>query len=143
MSELTDAEQQALRDALDDEYQAWARYDQVIRDFGPQRPFLNIRDAEARHIEALRALFDRYGLAVPANTWPGRVARYANPQEACEAAVDAEIANAALYDRLMRSTTRPDLLAVFGNLRRASQERHLQAFRRCASRGGGRAAGPG
>jgi hypothetical protein len=137
---LDDSEQQALRDALDDEYRAWATYDQVINDFGPQRPFINIREAEARHIEALRTLFQRYGLDIPENTWPGRGPRYASTREACEAGIEAEIANAALYDRLMRSTGRQDILAVFGNLRRASQERHLPAFRRCVSRGRGRGA---
>jgi hypothetical protein len=125
---------------LDDEYRAWATYDQVINDFGPERPFINIREAEARHIEALRTLFQRYGLDIPENTWPGRVPRYTSTREACEAGIEAEIANAALYDRLMRSTSRQDILAVFGNLRRASQERHLPAFRRCASRGRGRGA---
>lgn len=136
-SVLNDAERQALRDALDDEYRAWATYDQVIRDFGPERPFINIREAEARHIEALRTLFQRYGLDMPENTWPGRVPRFANTQEACQAGVDAEVANAALYERLMRSTSRQDILTVFGNLQRASQERHLPAFRRCAMRGPG------
>lgn len=140
MSVLNDAEKQALRDALDDEYRAWATYDQVIRDHGPERPFINIRDAEARHIEALRALFQRYGLEVPENPWPDRAPRYASTREACEASVDAEVENAALYERLMRSTDREDILAVFGNLQRASQENHLPAFRRCADRGAGRGA---
>lgn len=141
MDILDDTEQQALRDALDDEYRAWATYDQVIRDFGPERPFTNIREAEARHIEALRTLFQRYGLEVSENTWPGRVPHYASAREACEGGIEAEIANAALYERLMRSTSRQDILAVFGHLRRASQERHLPAFRRCATRGQGRGAG--
>jgi hypothetical protein len=135
---LSETEQQALRDALDDEYRAWATYDQVVRDFGAERPFTNIRDAEARHIEALRALFQRYDLAFPDNTWPGRVPRFASTREACEAGIEAELTNAALYERLMRSTRRQDILTVFGNLQRASQQRHLPAFRRCASRGRGR-----
>jgi len=134
MSVLNDTEIQALRDALDDEYRAWATYDQVIRDFGPERPFTNIRDAEARHIEALSALFQRYGAGDARNTWLGRVPHFASAHEACEAGIEAEVANAALYERLMRSTIRHDLLAVFGNLQRASQERHLPAFRRCATR---------
>lgn len=136
MSELNTSERQALRDALDDEYKAWATYDQVIRDFGEVRPFINIRDAEARHIAALRALFERYGLEAPANAWAGRVPRYESMREACEAGVEAETANVALYDRLMRSTNRSDILAIFGNLQRASQERHLRAFQRCATRRG-------
>jgi hypothetical protein len=140
MSVLNDTEQQALRDALDDEYRAWATYDQVIRDLGPERPFTNIREAEARHIEALRTLFQRYELAMPENTWQGRVPRFASTREACEAGIEAEVANSALYDRLMRSTSRQDILAVFGNLQRASQENHLPAFRRWATRGPGRGA---
>ncbi|MFW5876135.1 MAG: ferritin-like domain-containing protein [Myxococcota bacterium] len=140
MSVLSDTEQQALRDALDDEYRAWATYDQVIRDFGAERPFINIREAEARHIEALHTLFQRYGLQMPENTWPGRVPRFGSMRQACEAGIEAETENAALYERLMRSTNRQDILTVFGNLRHASQERHLPAFRRCASRGDGRGA---
>ena len=139
---LTQAEIAALHEALDDEYKAWTTYDQVIHDLGPQRPFINIIESEARHIEALRTLFERYEVAVPGNPWPDRVPRFASAREACQAGVDAEIENAALYERLMRSTEREDILAVFENLRRASQENHLPAFRRGASRGGG-GRGPG
>lgn len=135
-------EAQALRDALDDEYRAWSTYDQVIKDFGEQRPFINIRDAEARHIEALRVLFERYGLDMPDNAYPGQVASFASVQEACIAGVQAEVDNAALYDRLMRSTEKQDILAVYSGLQRASQERHLPAFQRCGNRGPGRGAGP-
>jgi hypothetical protein len=135
---LDEAEIRVLHEALDDEHKAWATYDQVIHDFGPERPFINIRDAEARHIEALRSLFERYGLKVPENPWLGRVPRFASLREACEAGIQAEIANSTLYDRLLRSTSREDILAVLRNLQRASQERHLPAFRRGASRGRGR-----
>jgi hypothetical protein len=138
---LDDVEAQALREALDDEYRAWATYDQIVRDFGPQRPFIHIRDAEARHIEALRALCERYGVPVDGNPWPGRVPRFASTQEACEASIAGEIENAALYERLKRSTRREDILTVYDRLQSASQERHLPAFRRCASRGRGRGHG--
>jgi hypothetical protein len=53
---------------------------------------------------------------------------------ACEAGIKAEIENAGLYDRLMRMTTRPDILRVFQRLEWASRERHLPPFRRCAGR---------
>lgn len=46
MSSLSQLEITALNEALDDEYRAWATYDQVIRDFGEVRPFIPIRDAE-------------------------------------------------------------------------------------------------
>lgn len=136
MDELMETEIQALHEALDDEHRAWATYDQVIADFGEIAPFANIREAEARHIEALRTLFARYGLSVPENPWPGKVTRYASLREACEAGVAAEIENAALYERLLASTQRPDILTVFRNLQEASQQRHLPTFRRCVERGG-------
>jgi len=129
MNDLTAVEIHALNEALDDEYRAWATYDQVIRDFGELRPFSNI------HIEALRELFDRYGLPLPVNPWPGKVAHYPTVRAACAAGVAAEIENGALYERLLASTQRPDILAVFRNLREASQRRHLPAFQRCVERG--------
>lgn len=135
MDRLTPAEIQALLEALDDEHHAWATYDQVITDFGELRPFVNIRDAEAQHAQALSALFTKYGLPIPASTWQGRVTRYASLQAACEAAVAAEIANGEMYERLLGATQRPDILAVLRNLQQASQQRHLPAFQRCAQRG--------
>jgi hypothetical protein len=144
MTTLAPAEVQALHEALDDEYQAWATYNQVVADFGEVRPFINIRESEARHIATLERLFTTYGLPVPPSTWPGRVPRYASLQEACEAGVAAEVANGAMYERLLAATSRPDILAVFRNLQEASQERHLEAFRRCAQRrGAGRGCGEG
>ncbi|TJY59843.1 DUF2202 domain-containing protein [Sinimarinibacterium sp. CAU 1509] len=140
---LSAAEVGALLEALDDEYRAWATYDQVIADFGPERPFINIRDAEARHIQALLPLFERYGIPVPNNPWRGKLPHYPDLQSACAAGVTAEIENAALYDRLNAATTRPDILDVFARLRDASQERHLPAFQRCAERRGGEGAGRG
>lgn len=137
MSMLDELERRALHEALDDEYRAWATYAQVVRDLGPERPFVNIVEAEARHVAALRSLFERYSLELPDNPWPGRVPRFANAREACAAGIKEEIDNAALYDRLLQSTHREDILTVFRNLQRASQERHLPAFRRCASRGEG------
>lgn len=143
MNDLTETEIHAFNEALDDEYRAWATYDQVIADFGEVPPFSNIRQAEARHIEALCTLFARYGLPVTENPWPGRVERYASLQAACEAGVAAEIANGEMYERLLRATQRPDILTVLRNLQEASQQRHLLAFQRCAQRsaGGGRGSG--
>jgi len=134
MADLNPEEIAALREALDDEHRAWSIYDQVLRDFGQVAPFDNIREAEARHQQALEALFRLHGLPVPENPWPGKVPRFASVQEACLAGVQAEIDNAALYDRLLASTRRPEILAVFRNLQEASQQRHLESFRRCAGR---------
>ena len=132
MSELTETEIHALDEALDDEYRAWATYDQVIADFGEVLPFSNIRAAEALHIEALCMLFARYGLPAPENPWPGKVERYASLQAACASGIAAEIANGEMYDRLLGATQRPDIITVLRNLQEASQQRHLPAFQRCA-----------
>jgi hypothetical protein len=131
MHELTEPEIRTLNEALDDEYRAWATYDQVIADFDEVPPFSNIRQAEARHIEALCVLFARYGLPVPENPWPGKVERYASLQAACEAGVAAETVNGEMYDRLLGTTRRPDILTALRNLQEASQQRHLPAFQRC------------
>ena len=95
------------------------------------------RNAESRHINALLSLFDRYSLAVPDNPWPGRVDRYASVTAACQAGVQAEIANGAMYERLLQRAHKPDTIAVLTNLQDASQTRHLPAFQRCAERGAG------
>jgi len=59
MSWLTETEIRALHEALDDEYLAWATYDQVIADLGEARPFSNIRAAEARHLRAFQRCAQR------------------------------------------------------------------------------------
>jgi hypothetical protein len=134
MGKLSAKEIDGLLEALDDEYKAWATYDGVIRDFGEIRPFINIREAEARHIDALVALFRAYGLTPPGNQWEGKAERFDSVASACAAAVQSEIDNAGLYDRLLQSTERPDILRVYHNLMDASQHRHLPAFQRCMNR---------
>ena len=132
LSDLSDAEVEALHMALDDEYKAWSVYDQVIADFGAVRPFTNIQKAEEMHISALVAPLDRYGLDVPANDWPGSVPIFDTLGEACEGGVQAEIDNAALYDQLFAMVDNPDIIRVFTSLQQASQAKHLPAFERCA-----------
>lgn len=142
VNNLSKTEIDALHEALDDEFKAWATYDQVIDDFGPIRPFINIRDAEARHIEALLRIFREYELEPPDNKWIGKVPRYDGVASACAAAAQGEIDNAELYERIMQSTERPRILRVFQNLCSASQERHLPAFQRCMERNRRRHRGP-
>lgn len=134
---LDEAEIRALEYALDDEYKSHETYAQVIRDFGDVRPFINIVEAEARHSAALLSLFERYGVAPPANRWVGNAPRFDSVHAACVAAVQGEIDNVKLFKRVLESTRRPDILAVYEALQTASQSRHLPAFQRCADRGGG------
>ena len=130
--DLSESEVEALRMALDDEYKAWSVYDQVLVDFGPVWPFASIQQAEEAHIAALVRLFDRYGLAVPENPWPGSVPTYETVTDACAGGVQAEIDNAALYDQLFSMVDNPDIVRVFTNLQQASLTKHLPAFEQCA-----------
>ena len=52
---LSETEAEALLAALDDEYKAWATYEQVIDDFGAVQPFTSVQRAEENHIAALVA----------------------------------------------------------------------------------------
>jgi hypothetical protein len=129
---LSMGEVEGLLRALNDEYHAWAVYSQVISEFGAVRPFTKINTAEATHINALVALFKRYGLPVPTNPWLGVDPGVATVQQACVLGASAEVDNVALYNNLLSSTARTDILTVYRSLQRASQAQHLPAFTRCA-----------
>lgn len=128
---LSSDEVVALNRALDDEYQAWATYDQVVTDFGAIRPFVNIRNAEAAHIRAVQNLFTRYRLLVRPNPWIGNVPHYATLAQACTAGVTIEQAQGPLYDELVAVTTHPDIVNVYRALQSASLNNHLPAFQTC------------
>jgi hypothetical protein len=123
-----------LGDALDDEYKAEATYAAVIARFGAVRPFINIVEAERRHVGALLRQCERLGFLPRANRWASTVAAPATLREACAEAIAAEVDNIALYDRLLPGVTNPEVRAVLERLQAASRDRHLQAFRRCLAR---------
>jgi hypothetical protein len=133
-----------LVEAINDEYMARAMYCRVIEKFGEVRPFVNIVEAESRHIQALLPLFRKYGIPVPEDDWESRVEAPASVLEACNAGVQAEIANADMYARLLDATTQyPDVQSVLRQLQRASRENHLPAFQRCVASGGSNGGGRG
>ena len=120
-----------LLDALDDERKAEGTYAAVIEKFGAVRPFSNIIEAEQRHAAALERQLRRLGLTVPPNPWMGKITAPATLAQACESAVQGELENIALYDRLIPMIDDPSARQVMENLQAASRERHLPAFRRC------------
>jgi len=128
---------EALREALDDEYKARATYQSVIDKFGPVRPFVNIIEAEERHANALLRLFERFGVEPPKDKWAGRIPAPSSLVEACRAGVEAEIENAAMYERLLTQVGDARARDVLTRLQEASRQRHLPAFRRCAERRSG------
>lgn len=122
---------EALKEALEDEYKARATYNKVIDAFGPVRPFINIVEAEGRHASALLRQFERLGVRPPKDVWAGNVKAPSSIIAACEAAIEDEIENAAMYDRLLAVVDDPTVRDVLLSLQDASQNRHLPAFRRC------------
>jgi len=134
---MTMSLEEALRRALEDEYHARATYRAVLDAFGDVRPFVNIVESEERHIQALKRLFEKHGLAVPHDNWAGRVPAPESLERACEDAVEAELENAALYEKLIEAAHgHPEAQETFRRLRAASQERHLPAFERASGREG-------
>jgi len=133
VKELSIEVHQALDEAINDEYKALSVYEAVIAKLGTVRPFSMIKGAEEQHIASLKAIYDKYGLTVPNNTWLGKIKAPATLQEACQIGIDAEIANAALYkDKLLPAVNEyEDIVLVFTNLMNASEQKHLPAFEKC------------
>lgn len=128
---LTNDEIEALSLAINDEYKAKATYGKVIEKFGEVRPFSNIVKSEQKHIEELKELYNYYNIEIPEDNWYEKVPYFDSVKEACEAGINAEIENAALYDELFSKTQREDIIKVFTALRDASDNNHLPAFQRC------------
>ncbi len=118
------------------EHAAFAMYDAVIEKFGDVEPYISIRDAEQNHINALTRQLERAGVVVPANPYVGQVAAPESLLEAAIAWAQGEIDNVLLYDNLLAQTTDQNLVRVFTNLRRASNDIHLPMFEAAAENGG-------
>jgi hypothetical protein len=133
VGDLSQQAKEALIEAINDGYKAHALYEKTIEKFGFVRPFSMIIRAEEQHISSLKSLFDKYGLEIPKDNWTNKVSVEKTIQQACQTGVDAEIANAKLYqDKLLPMVSDyEDIKLVFTNLMNASQEKHLVAFERC------------
>lgn len=131
--ELPQSVKNALNEAINDEYKALSVYESVISKFGKVRPFIMIKGAEEQHIASLKSIYDKYGLAIPANNWVNKFTAPQSIQLACQTGVEAEIANAELYKTklLPEVSDYEDIKLVFTNLMNASQEKHLPAFEKC------------
>jgi rubrerythrin len=138
---LTPGAEAALASALQDERHAEAFYSAVLAKFGDVRPFSNIIEAERRHEAMLIDLYSTYGVAVPENGYANGTLKApeapATLVDACKSGVEAEIANRDLYNAQLLPAVKayPDITQVMQRLRDASEQNHLPAFQRCASRG--------
>ena len=118
---------------INDEYKARAEYEAIVDEFGEQAPFTNLIRAETNHINALTNLFEMYGLDVPEDNGASVAVVPDSLQEAYEIGVEAEIANAALYENYLSQDLPNAVETVFTNLMNASAEKHLPTFEAYAS----------
>ncbi len=125
---------QILTYALQDEYLAQARYDNILGTFGYIPTFARIKQAELRHIDALLPLFGQYQVPLPENTSQSFVSTPENIKAAFGAGVQGEIDNIAMYDKFLSLEIPNDMRIVFTQLRNASTN-HLAAFERGLERG--------
>lgn len=122
---------QVLRIAVYDEFKAYEAYSKIIEKFGAVQPFVNIKEAEARHYSALIPLLEKYGVEVPVNDWAEKIEIPNTYVECCELGVASEIKNIAMYDNLLSYTQEADIRDVLYRLQAASYNNHLPAFRSC------------
>ena len=129
---LSDAEIEGLVRAIEEEFGAQALYQSVLDKFGSVTPFNDIVLSEAKHASALINQAQKYGIPVPEFPSSEGLPAFETVDEACQAGVDAEIADAELYDELMSFTTNSALIRVYTNLQKASLDSHLPAFEDCS-----------
>jgi hypothetical protein len=131
LNPLSESEEEALKKAILEEYGALNLYQSSIDQLGNNYPFSQIVLSEQQHINALVRQATKYGVDVPANPGLSAVPNFTSLVEVCQAGVEAEIADAALYDELKPVVVHADILRVFDNLQNASLNLHLPAFEAC------------
>lgn len=129
--DVTAEQEGALIEFWLDEHNALATYQAIMAQFGDAMPFAGIARAEQSHINALERIFARYDVETPAVPTVD-VPVFETLEDACAAAAQAEIDNAALYDDFLSLFTQADILRVANNLQSASLNSHLSAFEACA-----------
>lgn len=128
---LTTAETSVLQTAIAEEYLALNTYNAVLKQYPSMVPFANIVLSEQQHVNALAGLFTKYGLAIPGNPGTTAGSYWSTRKAACQTGVEVEVDDIALYDRLIPTMTKADIVRVFSNLRSASLYSHLPAFEAC------------
>lgn len=127
-----------LRYAVQDEYLARGEYYAIMKKYGSARPFSNIVQSEEYHVSLLKAAFEDFGIAFPADESAKYLVVPGSLLEAFKVGVQAEIDNIAMYDRflaspLLKEKANEQLVTLFGELRAASQN-HLRAFQNQVAR---------
>ena len=113
--------------AIQDEYSAYAEYDYILNNFDVTKPFSNIINAEASHIEMLLPLFEVYDIEVPYNDATNHLLPVIDIPDTFRTGVIAEILNIDMYNLFLEQDLPDDIRDTFIALRDASMK-HLTAF---------------
>ena len=113
--------------AIEDEYSAYAEYEYILANFDVTKPFSNIINAEASHIEMLLPLFETYEISVPYNDSENHLLPVIDIADTFRTGVIAEILNIDMYNLFLEQDLPDDVRDVFIALRDASMK-HLEAF---------------
>jgi hypothetical protein len=119
---------EALTYSIEDELLARAEYEEIMEKYGEIRPFVNIIEAEKKHIEYLEPLLEKYGVEYPVIP-DNSVILPDSLEESYRIGVEAEIANIAMYEKLLKNELPEDIRDIFIKLKNASKN-HLKAFER-------------
>jgi hypothetical protein len=118
-----------LNYALQDEHLALAEYKALMKEFDLTRPYSNIARSEETHISYLEELYQNHGINIPEIEVEDHLILPTSASEAARIGVQAEINNIAMYEIFLAQDLPTDVLEIFIQLKRAS-ENHLQAFQR-------------
>lgn len=119
----------AIIEAVNAEYKAIAMYKAIALRHKDTRPFSNW--AQSDRSDELKALFPKYGVALPADTFAGKAQAPSSVAEACKAANQIETGLVAMYERLLKTVKEADIVAVFTDLRDGSKRRVGALGRHC------------
>lgn len=127
-----DEMESVLKILIADEYKARAEYVALEAEYGESSPWTNLIKAETNHINALSTLFETYGLEIPEDDGAQFALIPNSEEEAYQIGIEAEIANIALYEDVLKTDLPDQVEAVFTNLMNASIK-HLSTFEAYAS----------
>ncbi len=117
----------AIIEAVNAEYKAMALYKAIASKHKDTRPFSNW--ALSDRGEELKALFPKYGVPMPADTFAGKAQAPLSVADACKAANQTETGLVTMYERLLKTVKEADIVGALTLLRDGSKRR-LQALER-------------
>ncbi len=119
----------AITEAMTAEYKAMALYKATASKFKGVLPYTHW--AKSDRDDDLEGIFSKYGVAVPADAFAGKVPAPASLAEACRAAKQTETGLIGMYDRLLKAVKEADIIAAFTEMRDQSECRIKTHLSKC------------